>query len=383
MPQTLYNRTGPIVDGAPRREPYLMAEMSDLPAIPSYAKCGGGTLSTTDPVMIAPSGVWANGFALNQEDVNGCATRSDWYYNRARNSHTGGKNYDANDAQGFRSAVVSGNRNLTATAASYAFIGSGVSNEIQAGTRNSILGGNQNIISAGSYTAIGGGFQNNLSGSYSLVSGYRHNITGYGNSISGYRATVSGNRSIVGGDLNTVGGTQNLVTGSSNTVNTSYNGIVGRLNQVIAGNYNNLGGLRSVNTAGSYNTIHGVDNNNIAGSYNAIFGNNSDIVSGNGSFISGLSSRIDGSYNASFGNSHEIDGVGSMTIGYNNTVNNNFAVAIGRNLVNTTQDGIMIGNSFQRLGFGGVQPIPRPVVNSATATTTDIVLALEALGLFR
>jgi len=386
-------------------------DLSGMFSAASYITCDGTTLTATDRIVTAPTR-FASGFGTNQANANECLTRMDLFYNIGRRSLAGGDNYLGNEAQGYGSIVGNGLRNETTARGSYggvftgtdnevdgsrSFIGAGANNTITgsysaiaAGIRNSsagayhfIGGGNTNVHTASSYSAIVGGLRNTNSSAYNVIGGYLQNVTSFGNLSVGYRNTVAGNRSAVWGDLNnlragafnTVGGYSHDIRGQGNTVlgynhsqlnNANYNSMLGLSHTNTNGSYNGSMGYRSINTAGNGNMMLGYLNTNSAGSYNTLTGY-------------GNRNRT-GSHNVALGYSHDITGTGNALFGYNNRANTNYSVSIGRNINNTTQDGIMIANSFQRLGFYGVPPVPRqnlPVV----ATLAQIQAALTNLGL--
>lgn len=350
-----------------------------IASAPDYLTCDGTALLPTDRIVLAPT-TFADGHAANQNVAGECLTRADIFYNLGRRSITGGENYLNNGGNGYGSFIGNGvNNNIDA---SYSAIAAGNGNDIIAGSYHFIGGGLQNRVRSSSYSAISGGYQNDVTGPYHEVSGYRNVTTGYGNRIGGYRNNVTMNRSIIHGDGSTGAGTMNALFGYAHrNVAGSYNALSGYNHTNTNGTYNTLMGLRNINTAGNYTTAGGTGNRNTAGSGNSMFGGAHINTAGSYNFMGGYRNRADGNYNAALGYTNYIDGVGNMVFGYNNRTNANYSVTLGRNLTNNTQDGIMIANSFQRLGFFGVQPVPRPTLNSATATTAQIVVALETLGL--
>lgn len=460
--------------------------------LPVYITCDGTPLTVTDRIATAPTGAYASGYTVNQEDANGCATRADTYYNFARRSHTFGESLMSNDAQGYGSSVTGGLRNTTATAASYSHIGGGYDHSITVGTASTIGGGRNNDITAGSYNGIAFGYNQNITagnyntigggdgndikaGSYNTIVGGSaidfeagtgsYNVAGGVNTTfnGGNYSTAFGNNHIIdGGVAGFTAGLQNRiragsyvsqfgyshdnVTGTSTTqggynhTNTSgsynsqlgYSHIIdvgqsitqgGQSNRNRAGNYNSQFGFSHDNQAGSgnfqagydhlivnstytsqtgfrqradagnYHTMHGTNNTIVAGSYNTTIGNSHIVTAGTGhsvfgwdntvdggnySFMGGVTSRHrSGNYNAVLGYSHDVSGTGNMLFGYDNTTNATYSVSIGRSLNNTTTDGIMIANTFQRLGFFGATPITRQTAN----TLPQLLTALKAYGL--
>lgn len=430
-----------------------------VPAPTQYLTCDGSVLAATDKILTAPTGAFANGYAVNNETADACVTRADWYYNLTRRSFTAGKNYMSNDAQGYGSTVAGGLRNTTATGASYSFIGGGYDHSITTGTANTVGGGRNNDILAGSYGTIVGGYNQNInigSGSYNILGGVNNNTYGgsynnlFGNAnrndagnsnnllgqsnrvrtgsyvfqggyshdnVAGNATTQLGyNHSNTRGSYNFQGGYGHIIDNGQSVTQSgqshrnragNYTGQIGFSHDNVTGTGNFQSGYNQTNTAGSYNTQLGVNNRNTAGNSNSIIGNgnihksgsysvlmgyshdntgtantlltyNNTVLGGNYNFMAGVNGiHRSGSYNAQLGFSHDSTGSGNMLIGYNNTTNTNYSVSIGRNLNNTTQDGIMIANTFQKIGFFGIAPIAKQTAN----TLPQLLTALKAYGL--
>jgi len=232
-------------------------------------------------------------------------------------------------------ATTQGGYNHTNTSGSYnsQF---GYAHIIDAG-QSIFQGGQSNRNRSGNYVSQLGLSHDNQAGSYTTQLGYNHtNITGNGNTQIGYQ-----NRQDAG----------------------FYGSQLGTNNRIRLGNYNTAIGTSHDIQNGTGTTVLGYDNTHIAGAYNYMLASTSIHRSGN--------------YSGMIGYSHDNTGTGNMLIGYNNTTNTNYSVSIGRNLNNTTQDGIMIANNFQRLGFFGTAPITRQTAN----TLPQLLAALKAYGL--
>ena len=330
-------------------------------------------------------------------------------------SHIGG-GYDHSITTG-TSNFIGGGRNNDITAGSYNGITHGYNQNITAGNYNTIGGGVSNDIKAGSYNTIVGGSAIDFeagTGSYNVAGGVNHTMNG------GAYDTLFGNNNT------NDSGNANFLVGQGNRVRVgSYVGQIGYSHDNVAGSATTQSGYNHTNTSGSYNTqtgyAHRIDvgqsttqggqsNRNRSGNFNAQLGFSHDIVSGSGSFQGGYnqtntgsyntqlgvnhrnltgnsntqlgqaSIQRTGSYNAQIGYSHDSTGTGNIQLVYNLTTNTNYSVSIGRNLVNTTPDGIMIANSFQRLGFYNATPIARQTL-PAVATAAQITTALRNLGL--
>lgn len=400
-------------------------DISGMFAATTYLTCDGTTLTATDRILTAPTGAFATGFGTNQADANGCLTRMDLFYNLGRRSLAGGDNYLANEALGYGSVVGNGLRNTTTTAGSYggvftgndnevaatrgailtgsgndilpggsySAIGSGINNQVSraysfvgSGNGNDITGGSYHFIGSGldnqhlggSYSSISGGYQNRSRNSYNQVSGYRNEARSYGQLVSGYRNDNTGNRNIVAGDSNIVrNGTMAAVFGFSHDVSGGYH-LLGGYDHTVTGNYNTSGGIRN-RIAGSYQTVFGNTNRTDAGVSNTLLGTSNRVFAGSYSFAAGRLNNIRSNYQGAIGFSHDLAGVGAMTMGYNNASTTNYTVTLGRNLTNTVQDGILIANNFQRIGVFGKAPVPRQTL-AANPTGVQIRAFLQAYG---
>lgn len=333
-----------------------------------------------------PPGSYQTGYQVIGRDTDGCAYFSDSYYNAGRRSMTGGHALDLNDAQGSRSFIGYGRQNAIHTGGSYssivgglgnavsggsyAFIGGGYQNEISGGNDNTIAGGRLNSITAGSYNFQVGYSHENTRSSYNAQVGYNHTTSSYGGFQSGYSNFFAnnGNRSIQAGNGNRVN-----VSGSGNAQ-------LGFGNRIERSSYSAQLGVNNIITAGTGVMQFGNTHENTAGSYNVQGGYNHTHVAGTGSIMLGYNGRNDGSYNGQIGFSHEVDGVGSMAFGYDNHVTGDYSVALGRGLRLTGNNEVAVANSFQRLGFYGVEPVARQTLAN-NANNQAIIAALKNLGL--
>ena len=339
---------------------------------PTQSKCGGWVLTSTDQVLVSPTGTYASGYTINQEDANGCATRADTYYDRARRTHTFGKASMQNDAQGYGSSVTGWLRNTTATWASYSHIWGWYDHSITVWTANTIGWGRNNDITAWSYNGISYWYNHNITAG-------NYNTIGWGNA-----------NDIKAGSYNTIvwGSAIDFEAGTG-----SYN-VAGWVNHTFNwGNYTTAFGNNHISDwwvawfmawqsnsirAGNYNTLLGFSHDNIAGSWNFLWGYNHTNTSGNYNTLLWFTNiNRSGSHNVALWYSHDVSWAGNTILWYNNTANTNYSVSIGRNLNNTTQDGIMIANSFQRIWFFWTTPITRQTVNN----TSQLITALKAYWL--
>lgn len=368
-------------------------------ATPDYLTCAGNVLTTTDKILLTPTGAYADGYSVNQAVGGECAAISDIHYLSARRSVTVGRGRMSNDAQGYGSTIAGGLRNTTAAGASYSFIGGGYDHSITTGTTNTIGGGRNNDITGGSYNAIVGGYNNDITrGSYSTVGGVSHDVENSYNAVFGTTHKVAGSYGIQTGrsntitagnyvaqfgfsHLNTAGGA--TTQGGYNHTNTSgaYNTQLGYAHVVDAGQSIVQAGQSNRNRAGNYNVQLGYSHDNVLGTGNTLVTYNNTNTAGNYNFLGGVNGvNRSGNFNAQLGYSHDNTGTGNILLGYNNTTNTNYSVSIGRNLNNVTQDGIMIANTYQRVGFYGVAPVAKQTL-PAVASPAQLTTALRNLGL--
>lgn len=256
----------------------------------------------------------------------------------------------------------------------------GQQNRIRAGNYVSQLGYSHDNV-AGNSTTQGGYNHTNTAGSYNTQLGYAHiNTTGQ-SVFQGGQSNInrSGNYTVQLGFSHDNTGTGNSQVGYDHlATGGSYGGMYGIQNRIDGGTRNNILGSSSRVRGGNYNIATGHSHDILAGSGHAVHGYNNTVNGGNYSMINAVNSIYrGGNYSGMWGFSHDNTGTGNMLIGYNNTTNTNYSVSIGRNLNNTTSDGIMIANTFQRLGFFGTTPITRQTAN----TLPQLLAALKAYGL--
>ena len=367
--------------------------------VPEYTTCAGAVLKTTDKILLTPTGAYADGYSVNQAAGGECAAIADIHYLSARRSVTVGRGRMSNDAQGYGSTVAGGLRNVTAAAASYSFVGGGYDHSITTGTSQTIGGGRNNDITAGNYNTIVGGYNIDITaGSYNVVGGVSHDVAGSYNATFGTTNILSGGYSFATGrsntltsgnyvnqlgysHLNTAGGGNTQAGYNHTNTRGSYNSQTGYGHVIDVGQSVFQAGQSNRNRAGNYNAQIGYSHDNVAGSGNTLVTYNNTNTAGNYNFLGGVNGiNRSGSYNAQLGYSHDNTGTGNMLFGYNNTANANYSVSIGRNLNNVTTDGVMIANTFQKLGFYGAVPVAKQAL-PAVASPAQLTVALRNLGL--
>lgn len=193
------------------------------------------------------------------------------------------------------------------------------------------------------------GTANNNAGQFSIVSGYNNScatqciVVGFSNKSNGIRSIVvgesninDGSRSIVCGTLNKLKATNSFVTGLSNDVNGD---------SVVHG----------IICGGASNTVGEKDN----ASYSIIAGNKNN-VNGGGSVVVGFTNAEKGAYNVVGGRFHVVNGVGNAVFGTKNinhvdgglyTSDNVFMAGLGNKAIAEANSGADFSAVF---GFGNI-----------------------------
>ena len=240
------------------------------------------------------------------------------------------------DSESTLSAIVGGQRNLTANGANYAFVGAGVQNGVHAQS-SVIVGGDSNTVWS-LYSTLGGGVHNTLWGvsGYSFLGGGAYNgaqdsfqvvVGGYHNNID----SASEYSSILGGSTNYIarftpysllgGGADDTILSPESSIG---GGVVNKINQGSGQSVLVGGGFNLIDTSAPLSFIGGGCNHRIYGDSNgAIVGGCGNTVNGYAGFIgAGADNHIYASAAAIGGgqlnNVHASNA--SIGSGYSNTV---------------------------------------------------------------
>ena len=148
------------------------------------------------------------------------------------------------------------------------------------------------------------GFDNDRTGSHSLIVGREHNYTRFGSLGAGQRSTLTGAYSAVsGGQDNTAsgdyasvgGGVQNFAIGQSAAVaGAAYSCAIGMFSTVSGGAYNVASGSYSSVGGGEKNVASGASSTVSGGSFNEASGTVSAVAGGLASEAAGFASSVSG-----------------------------------------------------------------------------------------
>jgi len=187
---------------------------------------------------------------------------------------TGSHNIIVGSDLGYSSygGLVVGFRNqITGT---YSSVSGGWGNEAS-GIRSSVSGGNTNIAN-GFTSSVSGGGANKASGFESSVSG------GDNNEASGPRSSVSG------GEDNEARGTWSSVSGGEgNIASGQYSSVSGGLNNTASGVQTSVSGGQNNEASGPRSSVSGGGGNQASGTFSSVSGGDGNTASGSGSSISG------------------------------------------------------------------------------------------------
>lgn len=244
---------------------------------------------------------------------------------------------DSNSAQGERSVIGGGYRNLTSN---FCATVSGGGNNFARGEFSVIAGGGGDVASdsnsaQGNLSVIGGGYHNYATGDAACIAGgYYHTASGGSATIGGgYRNTSTSSYSTVGG------GTYNDATGQYATI------AGGRYNDV-AGNRSSVGGgnLNQITPGSDYSTIAGGNKNLVEGNYSTIAGGDTNAVWG------------PSNYAAIGGGSINMITSGSTysTIpgGFDNAVSGDYTFACGSNTNVSANNALVFGDGSETFSIG-------------------------------
>jgi hypothetical protein len=222
--------------------------------------------------------------------------------------------------------------------------------------KSAVLAADQTSLLSGN-SSIASGFNNSVKGSYSAFFGSTNAVTGSASTsiISGGSNNISSLRyGIVGGQGNTVAGARNLAVGGFNNLGGS-DGIVFGSSNTNGGQGSIVGGFRNDN-ASSYSLVMGQSNVNRA-KRSSVIGNNNVSTSGTGNYIFGDSNTIGiTGYNAFIiGGTCKIEGetTNCLNVGYQNRITTGkFSQLIGSNLENTAGVQSLVVGKFNKPQFG-------------------------------